>query len=173
MKCNKTVMTPELKARLESVGLYRAVCQRRARLVKEGERGDLLGRALLEVAPDIASEAKAADVAGVIKEKIESDAANCVAALSGKRCSVSDAVEWAFVKCSLGSAKVEDAPSDVAWAMYLQFKKSPMFLTDMAKAVFSAKVKKDGEKDTHGADGFDGDGEYNVLAAMGESGGGE
>lgn len=177
-KRSATRITEDMKLRLESVGKYKLVTSRWHQLVKDNTSGDNVKRAINEVAPEIAKEfglfdASVADDGSTerIREKIVDEAERKQAVLAGKKCSLTDAVEWAFVKCSLGSAKVEDAPSDVAWAMYVQFGKSPSFLTDMAKVVFGAVAKREGESVNHGTDGFDGDSEYNVLESLGGGGG--
>ncbi len=89
---------------------------------------------------------------------------------AGKECSISKAFMWAYSNLCFADAAAEDAPSAVAWQMYVDMLTSPSLKADMLKSGLGAAMRKaETEGETNGR--FDGEGEYDLLAAIANGGG--
>ena len=84
-----------------------------------------------------------------------------------RECSTAEAFWWAMKKAKLGIGRVEDSPGDKALVLYALFMDSPDATVDVSRQVLSKLIAKD-DGDTGGADRFDGQAEYDLLAAMEE-----
>lgn len=89
---------------------------------------------------------------------------------AGRTCSISTAFMWAYSNLCFADASPTDAPSAVAWQMYVDMMTSPSLKADMLKSGLGAAMRKaEAEDETNGR--FDGEGEYDVLAAIAGGGG--
>jgi hypothetical protein len=89
---------------------------------------------------------------------------------ANKSCSISVAFMWAYSNLCFSDASPEDAPSAVAWQMYVDMMTSPSLKADMLKSGLGAAMRKaEAEGEVNGK--FDGEGEYDLLAAIANGGG--
>ena len=89
---------------------------------------------------------------------------------AGKTCTISAAFMWAYSNLCFKDASPEDAPSAVAWQMYVDMLTSPSLKADMLKSGLGAAMRKaETEGEVNGK--FDGEGEYDLLAAIANGGG--
>lgn len=89
---------------------------------------------------------------------------------ANKSCSISVAFMWAYSNLCFSNASPEDAPSAVAWQMYVDMLTSPSLKADMLKSGLGAAMRKaEAEGEVNGK--FDGEGEYDLLAAIANGGG--
>ena len=89
---------------------------------------------------------------------------------ANKSCSISTAFMWAYSNLCFSDASPEDAPSAVAWQMYVDMMTSPSLKADMLKSGLGAAMRKaEAEGEVNGK--FDGEGEYDLLAAIANGGG--
>jgi len=89
---------------------------------------------------------------------------------ANKSCSISVAFMWAYSNLCFLDASPEDAPSAVAWQMYVDMMTSPSLKADMLKSGLGAAMRKaEAEGEVNGK--FDGEGEYDLLAAIANGGG--
>lgn len=88
---------------------------------------------------------------------------------AGKTCTISAAFMWAYSNLCFKDASPEDAPSAVAWQMYVDMMTSPSLKADMLKSGLGAAMRKaETEGEVNGK--FDGEGEYDILAAIAKGG---
>lgn len=89
---------------------------------------------------------------------------------AGKSCSYSTSLNWAYSNYRIADVSPDDAPSAVAWNLLLDIRESPSFKADVLKGWSNAMARK-AETDEQDANRFDGEGEYDMLAAIARAGG--
>lgn len=83
----------------------------------------------------------------------------------GRKCSETAAVIWACENQCYTEVRPEDAPSALAWHLYVRIQKDPDIGDEYMKTYLSAKLRK-GETDDGGGDLFDGERQYDLLRAI-------
>ena len=84
---------------------------------------------------------------------------------ANKNCSLGVSFMWAYSHLCMRGVRPKDAPSAVAWQMYLDMKKSPSMKSDMLKSGLGAAMRKAEAEENVGTK-FDGEGEYDVLSVI-------
>lgn len=160
-----TRLPEELKKRLTAEGRYGEFRLRQADLKASGMKPVEVRRALMAEFGGACGGVGAAaggENAGTVA--VEDGGVGC---LKGRRCSDGEAFRWALIHSQLGDGRVEEAPGELAWAIFLLFRDSPAAKVAISQTILSKLVAKD---DGGGAgDGkMDGQAEYDILANLGE-----
>lgn len=88
---------------------------------------------------------------------------------ANKSCSNMQSLIWAVESLAFDDVKAEDAPSAFAWSMFLMMVQSPSTKADIAKVV-AAKIAQRASNEEDNGGGFDGEGEYDLLATLAKGG---
>lgn len=190
-------MFARIKARLLGIGRWGDYIAAKEELKARGERG-VMRKAMESVAPELVAEffpraARAAAAAGASSApgasapvaSASSSAAPAPSAPSvpfpptavavdasvfeGKRCSMTDAILWAYEKSAVDGVAPEDAPSALAWCLLVDFRRSVSYKQDLFKGVAVAKARREETVEGFGEGEFDGSAEYDILARLGGS----
>ena len=91
---------------------------------------------------------------------------------AGKKCSMVEALDWVIDMLALDPSQVkpEDAPGSKAWSLYLMCRRSPSFAEDVISKAVVRQLPNGMREDEVGEGGFDGEREYDILAALKEAG---
>ena len=189
-----TVVADEIKRELMSRGIWPDFVRLREDMRREDSKKTCAERtaAVLEkIAPDLvdrvrtrgrppkkSAEKPAPDLGeemrwqkhGVNKEPPAVRTLVSKSVFDGKSCNISTAFMWAYSSLCIKDVSPEDAPSAVAWQMYVDMVTSPSLKADMLKSGLGAAMRK-AENEDGGIGRFDGEGEYDLLAAIANGGG--
>lgn len=91
----------------------------------------------------------------------------------GKECSMVRAFDWIIDALAVPPSEVrpETAPAAKAWSLYLMCLKSPSFAADMISKAVVRQIPNGARDDDNGGQAFDGEREYDILAAISAGGG--
>lgn len=88
---------------------------------------------------------------------------------ANKSCSNMTSLIWAVESLAFEDTNPEDAPSALAWSLYLMMVTSPASRAEIVK-VTAAKIAQRASVEEENGGQFDGEGEYDILAAIAKGG---
>lgn len=92
------------------------------------------------------------------------------ARFEGRTCSWAKAFDWVVIALSVDPSKVDpySAPSIKAWALYVQCVRSPSFREEILVKGMVRQIPNCTRDEDSGDDGFDGQGQYDLLGRFAE-----
>lgn len=158
-----TTKLPEgFKERLIAEGRYADFRRRQSDLKAMGMKPSEVRRRIQEEFAPVGAASGGEGAAGAV-----ASGGVGVEVLAGRKCSMSEAFSWAFTRAQLGDGRMEEAPSDYAWALHQLFLESPSAKVDLARQALAKLIAKDDPGPDRG-DEIDGQAEYDILAELGE-----